>query len=88
MNGVIAPKESSLKPKHIEEHNVLKLSMSLIHNNPTNVAESLILNTLIPSRRDLPYDFDDSNDNENEEDDDDDDLSPMPVESEEDDYMC
>jgi hypothetical protein len=46
----------------------LKLNMSLIPNNPTDGAESLIWNTLIPSRPELPDDIDDSNDNENEED--------------------
>ena len=74
----------------------LKLNMSLIPNNPTNFTASLIWNTLIPSRPELPNDiqFDNSHDNENEEDDegeednDDDDkgddLSPMPDKSEED----
>ena len=67
-----------------------KLNMSLIPNNPTNVAESPIWNTLIPSHHELLDDINDSNDNINEEDDDDedDDLSPVPVESEETCYMC
>jgi hypothetical protein len=47
--------------------------MSLIPNNPSNVVESPIWNTLIPSRPELPDDIEDSNDNENEEDEDDDD---------------
>jgi hypothetical protein len=76
--------------------------MSLIPNNPSNVVESPIWNTLIPSRPELPDDIEDSNDNENEEDEDDDDddddeedddiddddLSSMLVKSEEADYMC
>ena len=48
----------------------LKLNMSLISNNTANVAETLIWNTLIPSRPELPNNIVDSDDNENEEDDD------------------
>ena len=59
--------------------------MSLILNNPTVVVESPIWSALNPSRPQLPDDIDDSDDNENEEDGD---LSPMPVESDEADYMC
>ena len=76
----------------------LKLNLSLIPNNPTCVAESLVWNTLSPSRSKLPDDIDDSDDNENEEQDDDDDddedgnddddLSLVLVESEEVDYVC
>jgi hypothetical protein len=53
--------------------------MSLIPNNPTYVAKSLIWNTLSPSHHELPHHIDDYGD-------DDDDLSPMSVESEETDY--
>ena len=94
MNDVIAPKQSSLKPELVEVTMFLKLNMSLIPNNPTDVAESMISNTWIPFCLELPYDIDNSNDNENEKDKDDednddgDDLSPMPVESEEADYTC
>ena len=69
--------------------------MSLIPNNPTNVAESLIWNTLISSHPELPNEIDTSDHNENEEDDDDndnddenDDLSLVLVESEESEYTC
>ena len=41
--------------------------MSLIPNNPADVAGPPIRHTLIPSHLELPYDIDDSNDNENEE---------------------
>ena len=90
MNDVITLKRSSLKPELVEATMFLKLNMSLILNNPTNVTESPIWNTLIPYCLELPDDIDDSDDNENEEDDDDndDDLSPVPVESEEASYMC
>ena len=91
MNDVIAPNRSSLKPRLVEAAMFLKLNMSLILNNPTNVPESLIWNTLIPSCPKFPNDIDDSDDNQNEEDDDDnddDDLSPVPVESEEANYTC
>ena len=90
MNDVITLKRSFLRPELVEATMFLKLNMSLILNNPTNVVESLIWSTLIPSCLDLPDDIDDSDDNENEEDDDDndDDLSLVPVESEEADYMC
>jgi hypothetical protein len=73
----------------------LKLNMNLIPSNPTNVVESLIWNTLIPSRLELPDDIYDSDDNKSEEDeeegdeDEDDDLSPIPmIESEKADYSC
>ena len=79
MNDVIAPKRSSLRSRLIKATIFLKLSMSLIPNNPANVAESLIWNTLIPSRLELLDAVDVSDDNKNEEDDN---LSPMPVESE------
>ena len=59
--------------------------MSLTLNNPTDVLESPVWNTLIPSRPKLPDDIDNSDDNENEKDDD---LSPMLVESEKLDYTC
>ena len=90
MNYVIAPKRSSLRHGLVESTMFMKLNMSFIPNNPTNVAESPIWNTLIPSRPELPIDIDDSNDNENEEDDDNDnnELSLVPVESEEADYTC
>jgi hypothetical protein len=74
----------------------LKLNMSLIPNNPTNVTAPPIWNTLIPSRPELPNDIDNYDDNENEEDDEgeednndddkDDDLSPLLVKSEEANY--
>jgi hypothetical protein len=60
--------------------------MSLILNNLANVVESLIQNTLTPSRHELAYDIDDSNDNQNKEDDDN--LSPGLVESKETNYAC
>ena len=74
----------------------LKQNMSLISNNPANVTESTIWNTLIPSCLELLNDIDDSDDNENEEedgnniddDDEDNDLSPMLVESEQANYTC
>ena len=74
-----------------------KLNKSPIPNNTTNVANSSIWSTLIPSCPELPDDIDDSNDKENEEEDDDneddddeddDDLSQVPIESEEADYTC
>jgi hypothetical protein len=49
MNDVIAPKQSSLKPKLIATTMFLKLNMSLLLNNPVNVAESPVLTTSIPS---------------------------------------
>ena len=97
MNDVIAPKWSSLRPGLVEASMFLKLSMSLIPNNPTYVVESSIWNALIPSCLELPDDIDEFDDNENQEDDDDDDndnddedddLSPMLVENEEADYTC
>ena len=90
MNDVIAPKWSSLILGLVEATMFFKLNISLIPNNPTNVAESPIWNTLIPSHHELLDDINDSNDNKNEEDDDDedDDLPPVPVESEETYYMC
>ena len=75
MRDVIAPKRSSLRPGLFEASMFLKLSISLIPNNPTHVEESLIWNTLIPSRHELLDDIDDDND--------DDDLSLVPVESQE-----
>ena len=68
----------------------LKLNTSMILNNLTDVVESPIWSTLIPSLPQLPDDIDDYNDNENKEDDDeeDGDLSPVPVESDEPDYTC
>ena len=71
MNDVIAFKRSSLIPRLVEAAMFLKVNISLIPNNPTNVVESSIRNTLIPSRLELPDDIDNSDDNENEEDDDD-----------------
>ena len=73
----------------------LKLKRSLIPNNTTIDVKSSIWNTLIPSHRELPNNIDNSDDNDNEHDDDDDnddddeddDLSPMPIESEEANYM-
>ena len=71
------------------------LNRSLIPNNTTVVAESLIWNILIPSHPELQDDIDDSDHNENEEDNIDDDndieddvLSLVPVVSEEADYTC
>ena len=64
----------------------LKLNMSLIPHNLTNVVESPVWNTLIPSRHELLDDIDDFDDNENEEDDDD--LSQVPIKSDETNYMC
>ena len=58
----------------------------MISNNTRDVAESLIWNTLIPSRSELPGDMNDVDDND--DDDDDDDLLPMPLESEEANYTC
>ena len=69
MNDVIAPKWSSLRPKLVEVGYVFELNMISILNNPTDVTESPIWNTLIPSRLELPYDIDDFDDHENEEDD-------------------
>ena len=94
MNDVIALERCAVKPKLIVATMFLKLNMSLILDNPADVAESPIWNTLIPSHLELPDDIDDSNDNENEEDDDDnndnddkdDDLSLVLVESEEANY--
>ena len=86
MNNVIAPKWSSHRPKLVKVVMFLKLNMSLILNNPTDVSKSPIWNTLIPSCPELSYDIDDSDDNEDEEDDDD--LSPMLVKSEEANYTC
>ena len=66
----------------------------MISNNTRDVAESLIWNTLIPSRSELPGDMNDVDDNgnedgdDNDDDDDDDDLLPMPLESEEANYTC
>jgi len=98
MNGVIAPKRSSLKPKLVAATMFLKLNMSLIPNNLVDVTESPIWNTLITSHLELPNDIDDFDDNEeddddeeqedNDDDDKDDDLSPMPVESDKTDYTC
>jgi hypothetical protein len=99
MNNVIAPKWSTLKPKLVAATMFLKLNMSLIPNNPIDVAESPIWNTLIPSHPRLPDDIDDCDDNENDDDDDDEeeeeeeeeekeDLSPVPVKSEETEYTC
>ena len=84
------------KPGLIEATVFLKRNMSLIPNNPIDIAEFPVWNTLIPSRHELLDDIDDSHDTENEEDDEeeekdgddndnddeDDDLSPVPVESE------
>ena len=90
------PKRLFLKPRLVEAMMFLKLNMSLIPNNPVDVVESLIWNTLVASLTELPDDIDDSDDNEIEEEDnddnyyddgEDDDLSPIPVESEEVDYM-
>ena len=86
MKDVIAPKRSSLMPRLVEAAMFLKLNTSLIPNNPVDVMEYLIWNTLISSQPKLPNDIDDFDDNENEEDDDD--LSPVLVESEEADYTC
>jgi hypothetical protein len=68
----------------------LKLKRSMVPNNTTIVVESSIWTTLIPSHLESLDYIDNFNDNENDEDedDDDDDLSPMPVESEEANYMC
>ncbi len=70
----------SLHPNdHLSYPNLLKQGLSLIPNNPTNVPEALIWNTLIPSRHESLNDIDDSNDKKNWDDDEDDDQSPMPV---------
>ena len=67
----------------------MKPDMGLIPKNPTNLMESPIWKTLIPSHPELPSDIDNSDGYENEEDDyKDDDLSPVRIESEEADYMC
>jgi hypothetical protein len=50
MIDVIASKWSSLKPILVEAMMFLRLNMSPIPNNLANVVESLIWNTLIPSR--------------------------------------
>ena len=55
----------------------LKLHKSLKPNNTTYVMESLIWNTLIPSRHELPDDIVDSYGNGNKEENDD--LSPIPI---------
>ena len=86
MNDVIAPKQSSLRPRLIEATMFLELNMSLIPKNPTYVTESPIQNTLIPSCLELPDDIDNFDEEEDDNDDDDDDLSPTLVESEEADY--
>ena len=95
MNDVIAPIQSSLRPRLVKAMMFLKLNMSLIPKNLVDVAEFPIWNTLIPSCLELLDDIDDSNDNENEEDDDDNDnddegrdLSPVLVESEGTNYTC
>ena len=69
--------------------------MSLIPNNTTIVAESLIWNTLISSHLELPDDTDNFDNNENEEDDIDDDndndddvLTLVSIVSEDADYTC
>ena len=88
MNDVIAPKRSSLIPKLVTSMMFLKLNMSIIPNNLADVAESLIWNTLIPSRLALPDDIDDlikmkeddDVDDDNDDDDEDDDQLPVPVE--------
>ena len=72
-----------LKPELVEAMMFLKLNMSLIPKNPTDLVESLIWNTLIPSRPKLPDDIDNS---DGDDDNDDDDLSPMPVICEEPNY--
>ena len=74
----------------VEATMLLNLNRSLIPNNTTNVLESSIWNTLIPSRPELTDDIDNSDDNEMEDDDDDedDDLSQVPVESKEANYTC
>jgi hypothetical protein len=82
MKDVIAPKWSSLRPGLVEAMLFLNLNMSLIPKNPANLVESPIWNTLILSRPKLLDGIDDSDDDE------DGDLSPMPVKSEEPNYMC
>ena len=89
MNVVIAPKQSSLRPRLVEATIFLQLTMSLIPNNPADVMEFPIWKTLIPSRPKLPDDIDDSDDNDdNEDDNEDDDLSLVPAQIEETNYMC
>ena len=99
MNDVIALKRSSLRPRLVEATMFLKLYKNLIPNNPPDIKESLIWNTLIPLHHELPDNVDDFDDNENEEEeeeeddddddnDEDDDLSLVPVDSEESDYTC
>jgi hypothetical protein len=85
MNDVIAPKQPSLRPKLVDALMFLKLDMTPMPNNPTNVSESPIRNTLIPSRLELPNDIDDSDDGDNDSDDD---LPLVPIDSEEADYAC
>jgi hypothetical protein len=68
MNDVIAPKRSSLRPRLIEASMFLKLYMSLILNNPIDVTETPIWNTLITSNPKLPNDIGDSDGNENDDD--------------------
>ena len=74
----------------------LKLNMSPNLNNPANVAEPLIWNTLMPNDID-EYDNNENeedddeveeDDNDNDEDDEDDDLSPVRIESEKANYAC
>ena len=93
MNDVVASKRSSIGTGLVEAAMFLKLNISSILNNPIDIVESPIWNTLISSCPELPYDIDDSDDNENEEDDidnddEDDDLSLVLVENEEADYTC
>jgi hypothetical protein len=59
MNDVIAPRRSSLRAKLVTTMMFSKLNMSLIPRNPVDVTESLIWNTLIPSRLELPNDIND-----------------------------
>ena len=87
MNNVIVLKRSSLRRGFVEATMFLKLYMSLIPNNPMDVTESPILNTLIPSRLELLDDIDDSDDDDDDDDEEEEeDLSPMPVKSDEADF--
>jgi hypothetical protein len=60
------PKRSSLTPKLVAATMFLKLNMSLIPNNPVDVTESPIWNTLISSHPEMLDDIDDYGDKEEE----------------------
>jgi hypothetical protein len=70
MNDVIAPKRPSLRLGLVEAMMFLKLIMSLILNNSTDVADSPIWNMFVLFHLELLDDIDDFDVNETEEDDD------------------